>query len=74
MKRLIVLIGVVGISAAAVLVRWSTAPSLVLVLYRGLFAALLLTPYALICHREELRRLRRRSSSWQHYHMTKQTL
>ena len=60
MKKLVMLIGVTGASLSAVFVRWSTAPSLVLVLYRGLFATLLLAPYALIFHREELRRLRRR--------------
>ena len=34
MSRLIVLLGVVGVSLSAVLVRLSTAPSMVLVLYR----------------------------------------
>ena len=43
MKRLIVLIGVVGISASAVLVRWSTAPSMVLVLYRMTIAVAMLS-------------------------------
>ena len=55
MKRLIVLIGVVGISAAAVLVRWSTAPSMVLVLYRMTIAVLLLLPSVLMKGREELK-------------------
>ena len=55
MKRLIVLIGVVGISAAAVLVRWSTAPSMVLVLYRMIIAVLLLLPAVLLKGREELK-------------------
>jgi len=60
MKKLLMLVGVTGASLSAIFVRWSTAPSLVLVLYRSLFATLLLTPYALLRHREELRRLRRR--------------
>jgi drug/metabolite transporter (DMT)-like permease len=55
MKRLIVLTGVVGISAAAVLVRWSTAPSMVLVLYRMTIAVLLLLPSVLLKGREELK-------------------
>jgi len=57
MKRLIVLIGVVGISASAVLVRWSTAPSMVLVLYRMLIASVLLAPAVLTKNKEELKRM-----------------
>ena len=55
MKRLIVLIGVVGISASAVLVRWSTAPSMVLVLYRMTIAVLMLAPSVLLKNRAELK-------------------
>ena len=47
MKRLIVLLGVMGVSLSALLVRWSTAPSLIMALYRMVFAAALLTPAAL---------------------------
>ena len=60
MKRLVVLLGVVGVSLSAVFVRWSTAPSLILVLYRVGMAAALLAPYTLLRHREELRALARR--------------
>lgn len=60
MTKLIVISGVLGVSASALLVRWSQAPSLTLVVYRMLFAALLLAPYALLTRREELRRLNRR--------------
>ena len=60
MKQLTVLLGVAGVSLSAVLVRWSTAPSLVLVLYRMCFAAALLAPYTLLRRREELRALTRR--------------
>ena len=60
MKRLIVLLGVVGVSLSAVLVRWSDAPSLVLALYRMAFAAILLAPVVLLRHREELRTMARR--------------
>ena len=59
MKRLIVLLGVAGVSLSALLVRWATAPSLVLAFYRMAFAALLLTPLA-AARREEFRALRRR--------------
>ena len=60
MKRLIVLLGVAGTSLSAVLVRWSTAPSMVLVLYRMLFASLLLAPAVLLRSRDELKGLSRR--------------
>lgn len=53
MKRLIVLLGVAGVSLSAILVRWSTAPSLILVLYRVGMAALLLAPAVLFRYREE---------------------
>ncbi len=59
MKRLIVLLGVAGVSFSAILVRWSTAPSLVLVFYRVLFASILLGPLAWV-HREEFRTLETR--------------
>ena len=60
MKRLIVLIGVVGISASAVLVRWSTAPSMVLVLYRMIIAVAMLSVPVLLKGREELKGLTKR--------------
>ncbi len=60
MKRLIVLLGVVGISASAILVRWSTAPSMVLVLYRMIVAVGLLSPVVLLRRRDELKNLTRR--------------
>ena len=59
MKRLMVLLGVAGVSLSAVFVRWSTAPSLVLALYRMAFSALLLVPLA-VARRGEFRVLRRR--------------
>lgn len=60
MKRLLVILGVAGVSLSAVFVRWSTAPSLVLVLYRMAFSVLLLTPSLLLRQRKELLALRRR--------------
>lgn len=59
MKRLIVLLGVAGVSLSAVFVRWSTSPSLVLAFYRMAFSALLLAPLAAV-RRGEFRALRRR--------------
>lgn len=59
MKRLIVLLGVAGVSLSAVFVRWATAPALVLAFYRMAFSALLLVPLA-VARRGEFRALRRR--------------
>lgn len=58
-RRLLVILGVLGTSLSAALIRWSTAPSLVLVVYRTGLAALLLTPLA-IAHRREFLQLGRR--------------
>ncbi len=46
-----------GVSVSALLARWSTAPSLVLVVYRMAFASLILVPWALLFHRQELKSL-----------------
>lgn len=59
MKRLIVLLGVAERDTPAVFVRWSTAPSLVLVFYRMAFSTLLMAPVA-AARRGEFRALRRR--------------
>ena len=60
MKRLIVLLGVVGISASAILVRWSSAPSMVLVMYRMIVAVGLLSPVVLLRCRDELKALKKK--------------
>ena len=60
MKRLIVILGVVAMSTSAIFVRYSTAPSMVLVLYRMLLAVILLTPSTLLKNKEELRSLEKR--------------
>lgn len=44
MKKLIIILGVVGASLSAILVRYSDAPSTVLVFYRMFFAVVLLLP------------------------------
>ena len=55
MKKLIIILGVLGASFSAVLVRFSDAPSTVLVLYRMLWCVLLLSPVIMLQHREELK-------------------
>ena len=60
MKRILVLLGVAGVSLSAVFVRWSTAPSLVLALYRMAFSSALLAPWTILRCGGELRRLTRR--------------
>lgn len=59
MKHLIVLLGVMGVSLSPIFVRFSTAPSMVLVLYRVTLAALLLTPCILWRHRAEVKAMKR---------------
>lgn len=60
MKKLIIFLGVVGVSLSAILVRSATAPSMVLVLYRMLFSVAVLIPLTLIRHRAELKVLKKR--------------
>ncbi len=61
MKRLMVLLGVLGCSFSAIFVRYADAPSMVLVFYRVLFASLLLFPLAAKSCREELAGMDRRA-------------
>ena len=60
MKHLVVILGVVGVSLSPIFVRFSTAPSMVLVFYRVTFATLLLTPYVLWRHLDEVKALKKR--------------
>lgn len=60
MKRLIVILGVVATSISAILVRWSSAPSLVLVMYRMFITMVLLAPATLLKSGNELRAMTRR--------------
>lgn len=55
MSKLIVILGVLGASFSAIFVRFAAAPSVVLVVYRMLFAVLFLLPVVVWKHREELR-------------------
>ena len=59
MKKLIILLGVVGVSFSALFVRLSHAPSMVLVFYRMLFAAVLLLPVVLTRYCGELKEMTR---------------
>lgn len=61
MKKLIVMLGVVGVSWSAIFVRWSTAPSLVLVFYRMAISTLLLAPAAFV-KRKDFAELRLREA------------
>ena len=61
MKHFIVMLGVMGVSLSPIFVRFSTAPSMILVLYRVTFATLLLTPYVLWRHRDEVKSLRKKA-------------
>ena len=54
MKKLCLLLGVVGMSLSAIFVRLASAPSMVLVFYRVALSALLLLPLVLLRHRAEL--------------------
>ena len=53
-------LAVVAVSTSAILVRYSSAPSLVKALYRVLFTTLLLAPFAAAHHREAFARLTNR--------------
>lgn len=59
MKKLVILLGVAGASLSAVFTRWSTAPALVLALYRMAISAALMAVPALT-RRRELTALTRR--------------
>ena len=61
MKHFIVILGVMGVSLSPIFVRFSTAPSMVLVFYRVTFATLLLTPYVFWRHRAEMKALKGRA-------------
>ncbi len=54
---LAVLVGVFAISFSALFVRLSSAPALIIATYRLLFTFLLLAPFTLIRHRQDLRTL-----------------
>ena len=64
MKKLIMILGTVSIAMSAIFVRMSSAPSIVLVFYRMLFAVLILIPMLVIKFREEIKRLKMRDILW----------
>lgn len=63
MKRLIVILGVLGVSISAIMVRFSTAPSLILVLYRVAMTLMLMLPSVFLRHRQELVALSRKEGA-----------
>ena len=58
--KIIVLLGVVGVSFSAILVKYASAPSVVLAFYRMLLSALLLLPVVWRNCREELKSLKKK--------------
>lgn len=50
-------VAIVAVSTSAILVRWSHAPSVVKGFYRVLFTAVLIAPFAVTSHRDELQSL-----------------
>ena len=60
MKKFIIILGALGASFSALFIRFSTAPSMVLVLYRVIIASLLMLPAVLALRRAELRQMARK--------------
>lgn len=60
MKKFIIILGIVGTSLSAVLVRFADAPSTVLVFYRMLFSVLLLAPVVLTRCRSEYKSMEKK--------------
>ncbi len=54
------LLAIVGISFAAIFIRWSESSALVIATYRMAFATLIILPFALTNAREEIARLKRK--------------
>ncbi len=52
--KLIMMLGVLGVSVSSILVRWSDAPSLIIATYRLGWTVLLMLPVVLLRHRKEL--------------------
>lgn len=60
MKKLVIVLGTVSISLSAIFARMASAPSIILVFYRMLFACVLLLPVVCVKCRDELKRLQRK--------------
>ena len=61
MKKLIIILGVLGVSFSAIFVRMSTVSSMTLALNRVLFAAIIMCPVVLLRSRAELKNLKLRA-------------
>ena len=57
MSKLIIALGVLGVSMSSILVRFSDASSFFLAFYRMLFASVILLPLLLIRHRQEIKNI-----------------
>lgn len=57
MRKIVIIFGVFGTALSAILVRYSTAASTVLVFYRMLFSVLLLCPVIIAGHGKELKKI-----------------
>ncbi|MEE0752726.1 DMT family transporter [Frisingicoccus sp.] len=60
MKKLVIVLGTVSISLSAIFARMASAPSIILVFYRMLFACVLLLSVVFVKCRDELKRLQRK--------------
>ena len=60
MKKLVIVLGTGSISLSAIFARMASAPSIILVFYRMLFACVLLLPVVFVKCRDELKRLQRK--------------
>lgn len=56
-RKIIIILGVVGVSFSAIFVKYAHAPSMVLVFYRTLFASILLFPLVIGKHRINFKEL-----------------
>lgn len=61
MKKLIIILGVLGCSLSAILVKGATAPSVTMVFYRMLFSVIILLPFALINSRDGFKQTDKKS-------------
>lgn len=61
---IVIIVGVLFGSSASILVRYSTAPSLVLAAYRKVFVTLIMLPFVLMKFRHEIRNIGRTNILW----------
>lgn len=59
--KIILLFGVFALSTSSIFIRLSSAPPLIIAAYRLIIAALILLPYVLLKHRQDLKKLDRKT-------------